>query len=172
MRAVGILVLIFFALVAIAHIIANKLNKDYVFLNKKLGDQNELLKKSICFMRSQLFLITLKECPEEEKPIITNNVKKNNQLIIDEYIFEINNSSNIEFIKELKTTYRQKSIELRERHAKLKEMLKDSTNSERKIKIKNEMNNIARRVNAYDQIFVAARDRLFELKQTKNQIKK
>ena len=76
MRVVGILVLIFFALVAIAHIIANKLNKDYVFLNKKLGDQNELLKKSICFMRSQLFLITLKECPEEEKPIIVEETIK------------------------------------------------------------------------------------------------
>lgn len=67
MRVLGIIFLIFMVLVVLMDILANKLNKGYVFLNKKLGDQNELLKKSICFIRSQLFLTTLKECPEEEK---------------------------------------------------------------------------------------------------------
>ena len=47
-------------------------------------------------------------------------------------------------------------------------MVSTSTNEEFKKKLKKEMSAIARRVNAYDKIFVAARDRLFELKQ-KNQ---
>lgn len=67
MRVLGIIFLIFMVLVVLMDILANKLNKGYVILNKKLGDQNELLKKSIRFIRSQLFLTTLKECPEEEK---------------------------------------------------------------------------------------------------------
>ena len=64
--------------------------------------------------------------------------------------------------------------ELRERHSKLKDMLATSTNEEFKNKLKKEMSAIARRVNAYDKIFVAARDRLFELKQKKQsaQVKK
>lgn len=109
-----------------------------------------------------------KKPKQEEKPVVTNDVKKNNQLIVDEYIAEINNSTNVEFISALKSTYRQKSLELRERHAKLKDMVATSTNEEFKKKLKKEMSAIARRVNAYDKIFVAARDRLFELKQ-KNQ---
>lgn len=111
---------------------------------------------------------------KEEKPVVTNDTKKNNQLIVDQYIAEINNSTNIDFIKALKTTYRQKSIELRKKHAKLKEMLKTSTNEEFKKNVRKEMNGIARRVKVYDEIFVAARDRLFELnqKQTSAQRKK
>ena len=111
---------------------------------------------------------------KEEKPVVTNDAKKNNQLIIDQYIAEINNSTNVDFIKALKTTYRQKSIELRERHAKLKEILAKTTNEETRKTIKKDMNGIARRVKAYDEIFVAARDRLFELKQKQisNQRKK
>lgn len=107
---------------------------------------------------------------QEEKKKETTT-KQSEKLVVDEYINEINNSTNIEFISAIKTTYRKKSLALRERHAKLKEMLKTSTNEEFKKKIKKEMSGIARRVNAYDQIFVAARDRLFELKQkqTSNQ---
>ncbi len=115
-----------------------------------------------------------KQPKQEEKPVVTNDIKKNNQLIVDEYIAEINNSTNMEFISAIKSTYRQKSIELRERHSKLKDMLATSTNEEFKNKLKKEMSAIARRVNAYDKIFVAARDRLFELKQKKQsaQVKK
>lgn len=94
--------------------------------------------------------------------------KKTQELVVDEYVDEINNSTNIEFISSVKITYRQKSLELRERHAKLKSMVATSTNDEFKKKCRKEMSSIARRVNAYDKIFVAARDRLFELKQ-KNQ---
>lgn len=100
--------------------------------------------------------------PEKTAP------KKNQELVVDEYVDEINNSTNVEFISSVKTTYRQKSLELRERHAKLKSMIATSTNDEFKKKCRKEMSSIARRVNAYDKIFVAARDRLFELKQ-KNQ---
>lgn len=103
----------------------------------------------------------------ETKPEKTTP-KKNKELVVDEYVDEINNSTNIEFISSVKTTYRQKSLELRERHAKLKSMVATSTNDEFKKKCRKEMSSIARRVNAYDKIFVAARDRLFELKQ-KNQ---
>ena len=103
----------------------------------------------------------------ETKPEKTTP-KKNQELVVDEYVEEINNSTNIEFISSVKTTYRQKSLELRERHAKLKSMVATSTNDEFKKKCRKEMTSIARRVNAYDKIFVAARDRLFELKQ-KNQ---
>lgn len=103
----------------------------------------------------------------ETKPEKTTP-KKNKELVVDEYVDEINNSTNIEFISSVKATYRQKSLELRERHAKLKSMIATSTNDEFKKKCRKEMSSIARRVNAYDKIFVAARDRLFELKQ-KNQ---
>lgn len=103
----------------------------------------------------------------ETKPEKTTP-KKNKELVVDEYVDEINNSTNIEFISSVKTTYRQKSLELRERHAKLKSMVATSTNDEFKKKCRKEMSSIARRVNAYDKIFVAARDRLYELKQ-KNQ---
>ena len=103
----------------------------------------------------------------ETKPEKTTP-KKTKELVVDEYVDEINNSTNIEFISSVKTTYRQKSLELRERHAKLKSMVATSTNDEFKKKCRKEMSSIARRVNAYDKIFVAARDRLFELKQ-KNQ---
>lgn len=104
----------------------------------------------------------------ETKPEKTTTPKKNQELIVDEYIDEINNSTNVEFITAVKTTYRKKSLELRERHEKLKSMIATSTNDEFKKKCRKEMSSIARRVNAYDKIFVAARDRLFELKQ-KNQ---
>lgn len=67
MRVLGIIFLIFIILIVLLDILANKLNKGYILLNKKLGDQNELFKKSIRFIRSQLFLTTLKECPEKEK---------------------------------------------------------------------------------------------------------
>ena len=67
MRVIGILFLIFLAIVAMLNILANKINKGYVVINSKLEKQNELLKQTICFMRSQLFLTTLKECPKEEK---------------------------------------------------------------------------------------------------------
>ena len=103
----------------------------------------------------------------ETKPKKTTP-KKTQELVVDEYVDEINNSTNIEFISSVKTTYRQKSLELRDRHAKLKSMVATSTNDEFKKKCRKEMSSIARRVNAYDKIFVAARDRLFELKQ-KNQ---
>lgn len=111
----------------------------------------------------------LEEKPKkpETKPEKTNT-KKTQELVVDEYVDEINNSTNIEFISSVKTTYRQKSLELRERHAKLKSMIATSANDEFKKKCRKEMSSIARRVNAYDKIFVAARDRLFELKQ-KNQ---
>lgn len=110
----------------------------------------------------------------EEKPkkpetkLEKTTPKKTQELVVDEYVDEINNSTNIEFISSVKATYRQKSLELRERHAKLKSMVATSTNDEFKKKCRKEMSSIARRVNAYDKIFVAARDRLFELKQ-KNQ---
>lgn len=67
MRVIGILFLIFLAIVAMLNILANKINKGYVVINSKLEKQNELLKQTICFVRSQLFLTTLKECPKEEK---------------------------------------------------------------------------------------------------------
>ena len=80
MRVIGILFLIFLAIVAMLHILANKINKGYVVINSKLEKQNELLKQTICFVRSQLFLTTLKECPEEEK----ENIIKENIEFIDE----------------------------------------------------------------------------------------
>lgn len=67
MRIIGVIFLIFIVLIVLVDILANKLNKGCVLLNKKLGDQNELFKKSIRFIRSQLFLTTWKECPDEEK---------------------------------------------------------------------------------------------------------
>lgn len=67
MRIIGIIFLIFLVIVTILKILANDINKGYVEINDKLNKQNELLKQTICFMRSQLFLTTLKECPEEEK---------------------------------------------------------------------------------------------------------
>lgn len=74
MRVLAIIVLIFLMLITLLHILANRLNKGYILLNKKLGDQNDLLKKSIQFMRTQLFLTTLKECPEEEKESIVKEI--------------------------------------------------------------------------------------------------
>lgn len=67
MRIIGIIFLIFLVIVTILKILANNINKAYVEINDKLNKQNELLKQTICFMRSQLFLTILKECPEEEK---------------------------------------------------------------------------------------------------------
>ena len=74
MRVFGIIFLIFLLLVTMLNILANKINKGYVVLNKKLGDENELFKKSMLFIRSQLFLTTLRECPEEEKRNIVNEM--------------------------------------------------------------------------------------------------
>lgn len=80
MRVIGIIFLIFLAIVVMLHILANKINKGYVVINSRLEKQNELLKQTICFVRSQLFLTTLKECPEEEK----ENIIKENIEFIDE----------------------------------------------------------------------------------------
>lgn len=70
MRIVGVIFLIFLAIITILKILANNINKGYVEINDKLSKQNKLLKDTICFIRSQLFLTTLKECPEEEKVAI------------------------------------------------------------------------------------------------------
>lgn len=71
MRIVGVIFLIFLAIITILKILANNINRGYVEINDKLSRQNELLKNTICFIRSQLFLTTLKECPEgEEKAIV------------------------------------------------------------------------------------------------------
>ena len=74
MRVLGIIFLVFLLIITIIHILASKLNRGYVILNKKLSDENILLKKSITFIRSQLFLTTLKECPEEEKSNIVKEM--------------------------------------------------------------------------------------------------
>ena len=73
MRIVIIIGLIFLTIITLLQILANKINKGYILLHKKLEDENELLKKTTLFIRSQLVLTTLKECPEEEKE---NIVKK------------------------------------------------------------------------------------------------
>ena len=70
MRVFIIIFLIFIGLITLLDILGRKLNKGYIVLNEKLGKQNELLKSSIRNIRSQLFLTTLKECPEEEKDVI------------------------------------------------------------------------------------------------------
>ena len=70
MRIFCVIFLILLMIVTMLNILANKINKGYVEINFKLGKQNELLKTSICHIRSQLFLTTLKECPKEEKECI------------------------------------------------------------------------------------------------------
>lgn len=81
MRAIGIVVLVFLLLITLLDILAHKLNRGYIELNAKLGKENELLKQTICFVRSQLFLTTLKECPEEEKEnIIKENIEFINEI--------------------------------------------------------------------------------------------
>jgi len=74
MRIVGVIFLIFLAIITILKILANNINKGYVEINNKLGKQNELLKNTICFIRSQLFLTTLKECPKEEEKAIVKEI--------------------------------------------------------------------------------------------------
>lgn len=74
MRIVGVIFLIFLAIITILKILANNINKGYVEINDKLGKQNELLKNTICFIRSQLFLTTLKECPKEEEKAIVKEI--------------------------------------------------------------------------------------------------
>lgn len=74
MRIVGVIFLIFLAIITILKILANNINKGYVEINDKLSRQNELLKNTICFIRSQLFLTTLKECPKEEEKAIVKEI--------------------------------------------------------------------------------------------------
>lgn len=132
----------------------------------KLQEQGRIEKQEE--VKQEKPVVENKPKKQEPKPEKATTPKKTQELIVDEYITEINNSTDIEFITAIKTTYRKKSLELRERHAKLKDMVATSTNDEFKKKLRKEMSGIARRVNAYDKLFVAARDRLFELKQ-KNQ---
>ena len=80
MRIVIIIGLIFLTIITLLQILANKINKGYILLHKKLEDENELLKKTTLFIRSQLVLTTLKECPEEEK----ENIVKETIDFIDE----------------------------------------------------------------------------------------
>lgn len=110
--------------------------------------------------------------PKKEEKVVTTQTKKTEKLIVDEFINQINDSKDINFITSVKATYRQKSIELRERFAKLQELYKSTTNAQKKSEIKDEMTNIRRRVTAYDEIFVAARDRIAELKQNQPARKK
>lgn len=110
--------------------------------------------------------------PKKEEKVVTTQSKKPEKLVVDEFINQVNESKDIEFITSVKTTYRKKSIELRERFAKLQELHKNTSNAQKKSEIKDEMSSIRRRVTAYDEIFVAARDRIAELKQNQPARKK
>lgn len=74
MRIIGIIFLLFLAIVTMLHILGSKLNKGYIELNAKLMKQNDLFKKTLLSIKSELRLTTLKDCPDEEKETIVKEV--------------------------------------------------------------------------------------------------
>ncbi|MDD6271907.1 MAG: hypothetical protein PUA90_00095 [bacterium] len=94
----------------------------------------------------------------EEKPTINNNIvpeKLNTVAEINELINQVSNSDDISFLYQIKFTYKSRSMMLREEHK----------NKRLSGKVKaSELNALADRIDIYDRVFIAARDRLKYIK--------
>ncbi|MGM9877774.1 MAG: hypothetical protein ACI33S_03900 [Bacilli bacterium] len=94
----------------------------------------------------------------EEKPVINNNIvpeKINTIDEINELINQVSNSDDMSFLCQIKFTYRSKSMMLREEHK----------NKRLSGKVKaSELNALADRIDIYDKVFIAARDRIKYIK--------
>ena len=80
MRILIIIVILFLIIIALLDILADKVDKHILAKNILLENQNERLKQTLTLVRNDLFLATLKECPQEEK----DNIIQENIEFIDE----------------------------------------------------------------------------------------
>lgn len=80
MRVIVMIVILFLIIIALLDILASKIDRYYLIQNVKLENQNKHLKQTIKVIRNDLFLATLKECPDEERI----NIIKENVEFIDE----------------------------------------------------------------------------------------
>lgn len=110
-------------------------------------------------------IVEKKENKIPEKKV-TETKPKNIASIVDEFKNEINTSNDLIFVDEVRKTYRQKSNDLRQQYAVLSKEYKETTDKTKKAQIKDEVSNICRKIRTYDELYICARTRLTELKNT------
>lgn len=111
------------------------------------------------------------EIKEEKIELKQEKTKQNKQEDISSYIKEIESSKDMFFLNEVKLTFRSKAKQLRERYPVLVDLHKNTQDKNKKLEIKNELENLCKRVKLYDQIYVTARNRIVELHTSKPNIK-
>lgn len=106
---------------------------------------------------------------EEKKPVIKQERKV---YLTDEFIEEIEQSNDIYFISGIQKIYREKSNAERAKYNVLFEEYKTTSNTERKVQIRLEINKICKKVKTYNEIYEAAKNRINELQNTASILKK
>lgn len=119
-----------------------------------------------------------KPAVEEKQPVkkpevkVTASKEKNAELMVDEFIREIESSNDIYFVQEIRKTYRAKSKELRTKYNELAALFKETKDKTKKAEIKEEVATICRRVKAYDTLYLCAKNRQLELQNQQTNTRK